>query len=70
MLCEIYLLVLILEKLILSSSMRFILMVKPNTRIFQREVLCLSYREEKNILYTEELNNLAKTYALLNRSHI
>lgn len=70
MLCEIYLLVLILEKLILSSSMRFILTVKPNTRIFQREVLCLSYREEKNILYTEELNNLAKTYALLNRSHI
>lgn len=70
MLCEIYLLVLILEKLILSSSMRFILTVKLNTRIFQREVLCLSYREEKNILYTEELNNLAKTYALLNRSHI
>lgn len=68
--CEIYLSVLILEKLILNSLTRFILTMKLNTRIHQREVLCLSFREEKNIFYTEELKHLAKISAIQNRSHI
>lgn len=70
MLCEIYLAVLILEKFVLSSLMRFILTVKLNTRIHQREVLCFSFREEKNIHYTEALKILVKISAILNRHHI
>lgn len=50
--------------------MRFILTVKLNTRIQQREVLCVCFREEKSILYTEELKNFAKIPAIQNRSHI